>query len=107
MTDKFVKRGTKQVIEKDPGDSLDYVVDFTKFLTPDTDIIASFDVAVTGGLVWDEPSSSHDGQKVTVWLSGGDLTVDGEYASATVRITTTSTPPRVLERTMFFNVLQK
>lgn len=104
-TDKFVKRGKRWIIDKDPDAVLDYVADFTAFLLADTDTIASVQVLTTGGLVAD--SHSHDGQKVTVWLSGGDLTVDGEYASATVRITTVNNPARVEDRTMFFNVVEK
>lgn len=104
-TEKFIKRGSKWVIDKDPDAVLDYVVDFTEFLLPDTDSITSVAVVTTGGLVAD--SYSHDGQKVTVWLSGGDITVDGEYASATVRITTVNNPARIEDRTMYFNIIEK
>lgn len=100
-TDKFVQKGTKWVIDKDPDAVLDYTIDFLKWLAPG-DAIASAIVLVTGGLVVD--SIVFTGTAVVAWLSGGTLTVDGGYASATYRVTTINNPERVDDRTVYFNV---
>lgn len=104
-TDKFRLRGTKWVIDKDPQEVLDYVVDFSRILNPVTDTIATASVTVTGGLVVD--SVVHTSNLVTAWLSAGTITVDGAYASATYRITTVNAPARVIERTVYFDIKQR
>lgn len=104
-TEKFRLRGTKWVIDKDPNAELDYTADFYKFLNPVGDTIVSATVVVTGGLVVD--SIEITPTTVVAWLSGGDVTVDGEYASATFRITTDNVPPRIDDRTLFFNILER
>jgi hypothetical protein len=104
-TEKFKLKGTKYVIEKDPNSVLDYTVDFTDFLDPVNDDIASLTVTATGGLVVD--SSLFTAKTAVAWLSGGTLTVAGDYASATYRITTSNTPPRTEDRTIWFDVKER
>ena len=67
--------------------------------------IASASVLVTGGLVVD--SVVFNASTITAWLSGGNLTVEGAYASATYRFTTVNNPARVDERTVYFNVKER
>jgi hypothetical protein len=105
-TEKFVKLGTKWVIDKDPNDVLDYTLDFANFLAlSGADTITSISTIVTGGLVVD--SSLHTDTEAVVWLSGGNPTVDGDYASLTVRITTVNNPARIVDRTVHFNILER
>lgn len=105
-TEKFVKLGSRWVIDKDPNDVLDYTLDFTDFLAlSGGDTITSVVPTVTGGLVVD--SSLHTATEAIVWLSGGTLTVDGEYASLTVRVTTINSPNRIVDRTVHFNIIEK
>jgi hypothetical protein len=103
--DKFRLKGNKYVIDKDPNSHLDYTLDFSDFLTPVGDSIASVQVFVEGGLVVDLITNTT--LTATAWLSGGDITQDGDYASATFRITTSHNPPRIEDRTVYFNVLQR
>jgi hypothetical protein len=104
--EKFKLKGTKYVIEKDPDSILDYVVDFTDFLTPVEDNIDSVEVVQESGGVSVE-STVIDGKIVTAWVSGGEITVAGAYASATFRITTDNTPPRVEDRTLYFDIKER
>lgn len=104
--EKFKLKGTKYVIEKDPDSILDYVIDFTDFLTPVGDSIDSVEVVDELGGVSVE-STAIDGRIVTAWVSGGDITVAGAYASATFRITTNNTPPRVEDRTLYFDIKER
>ena len=103
--EKFRLRGTKWVIDKDPNAELDYTADFSKFLNPVGDNIVSAEVLVTGGLVVD--SIEITPTTVVAWLSGGTPTVDGEYASATYRIVTDNVPPRIDDRTLYFNIIER
>ena len=103
--EKFTLRGSKYVIDKDPNAVLDYTVDFSKMLVPLEDAITSATVTVTGGLVVD--SVTYTDYTVTAWLSGGTITVEGAYASATFKFTTVNNPARIDERTVFFNVLER
>lgn len=104
-TTKFRLKGSRHVIEKDPDAVLDYTLDFTAFLAPVGDTIAGLELIPTGGLVVDE--SSFTDHTATAWLSGGDLTVEGAYASVTFRITTSNVPPRVEDKTVWFDVKER
>jgi len=102
-TVKFKLKGTKYVIEKDPDSVLDYTIDFTDFLTPVGDDIASVEVVqVSGGVVVD--STVVVGKILTAWISGGTITEAGVYSSATFRITTDNVPARIEDRTIYFDV---
>ena len=88
---------------KDPGDRLDYVVDFCRALAGDTgDTIATLDVVTspnnTGDLIVN--STQVDGDRAILWLSAG---VSGMTYSVTVVVTTNS--GRTLSRTIGLPVL--
>ncbi len=88
---------------KDPGDTLDYVVDFSRALAGDTgDTISTLDVATspnnTGDLIVN--STRVDGDRAVVWLSAG---FSGTTYSVTVVVTTNS--GRTLSRTIGLPVL--
>ncbi len=104
-TDKFIKKGTKVVIKKDPQAVLDYVVSFVDWLALVGDTILSASApTVTGGVVVE--SVTYDSTDVTIWVSGGTvLPPGGGYASVTVRINTTA--GRIDERTIYFKVLER
>lgn len=107
-TEKFVLKGKKHVIDKDPDAELDYVADFTDFLTPVGDTIATAEIVeTTGGITVLSVAPGASGLTAIAWLSGGDTTVNGQYASATFEIVTNNTPPRIEHKTLYFNVLQK
>jgi hypothetical protein len=96
---KFTIVAGKAYIDKDPNAVLDYPIDFTKWLDAVGDSLASHTVTVTGGVVCD--SSSIVGKAVVLWISGGTV---GTRGSATVRVTTNNTPPRIDDRTVYFTI---
>lgn len=79
----------------DPQATLDYSIDFSRWLkaNSETEVIVSCSWSVTAISGDTAPivieSSSSDGLKVTVWVSGG--TVKNKYL-VTAHITTNSTP---------------
>jgi hypothetical protein len=104
--EKFVMKGKKPVIDKDPDAVLDYTVDFSAELLASSDTIASAEVVNVVGVVVD--SVVFDDTTVTAWVSGGTVRLPGQdYASITYRITTVNNPARISDRTVFFNVLEK
>lgn len=56
-----------QTFQKDPNDTLDYVIDWSAWLGTDT--ISSSTFAVPSGL--NKNSDSHTDTTATVWISGG------------------------------------
>lgn len=107
-TEKFVLKGKKHVIDKDPDAELDYTADFTDFLTPVGDTIDTVTIVeTTGGITVLSVAPNLGGLSATAWLTGGDITVNGAYASATFEIVTNNTPPRIEHKTLYFNILQK
>jgi hypothetical protein len=103
--DKFVMKGSKPVIDKDPDAVLDYNLDFTAELDAVNDTIATAVVEVDGVVL---DSVTHTDKVVTAWVSGGTVRLSGEpYASATFRITTVNSPARINDRTVFFDVKEK
>jgi hypothetical protein len=62
---------TLQQISKDPDAILDYVVDWTSWLTPITDTIASVVWVVPTGVT--ETAVLFSNTSATIWLSGGTL----------------------------------
>ena len=93
----------KPTIDKDPGASLDYVMDWTDWLAVINDTIVSA-TAAGSGVVVDSCSVLPGGKCVLIWVSGGVANVTG---NVTIRATTASTPPRIDERTMVFKVKQR
>ena len=67
---------------KDPDAILDWQFDWGPWL-PDGDTIDTHTILADGVTV---DSSTRDGAKVTVWLSGGDV---GKRATVTCRVVTT------------------
>ena len=100
-TFKFVSG--KPTIDKDPGASLDYVMDWTDWLAVVTDTIVSA-TATGSGVVVDSCTVQPGGKAVLVWVSGGVANATG---TVTIQISTASTPPRIDERTMVFKVKQR
>jgi hypothetical protein len=92
----------RQTINKDAGATLDYTFDWTDFLTPIADTIASVTATATGMTLVGGPTFT--GNVVTVWATGG---VVGTPASLTVTITTSSTPPRIEPMTVQFKITPK
>jgi hypothetical protein len=92
----------KATILKDPDAILDYTFDWTQWLaaasvTPDT--IATAVGAVSGAVTAAINSTSHDAQKVTLWVSGGAA---GEKIVLRCRITTAA--GRTDDRTVYLKV---
>ncbi len=88
---------------KDPGDTLDYVVDFSRALAGDTgDTIATLDVATSPNNSGDLAVNSTrvDGDRAVLWLSAG---FSGTTYSVTVVVMTNS--GRTISRTIGLPVL--
>jgi hypothetical protein len=73
-----------QTFTKDPNATLDYVWDWSKWLTPLSDTISAVTFTAETGLT--VGTTSHTGTTATVWLSGG--TADTSY-NVVCHITTT------------------
>ena len=84
---------------KDPGEVLDYQIDWSALLDGDTIDSSTFDV-LSGSVVVD--SSSIDNVTTTVWLSGGTLnetcTVENTIETVIGRIFQQSVRIRIRER---------
>ena len=103
-------RGTWQTVPqplswpvKDPGDTLDYVVDLSRALAGDTgDGIATLDVAISPSNSGDLSLtfSRADGERAILWLTGG---LAGTTYAVTVVVGTQS--GRTLSRTIALPVL--
>lgn len=89
-----IQRFTKQ-----PGETLDYDFDFTKWFGKRTDTIDSYTVAVSSGIT--KVGDTRTGKVIKVVLSGG---TDGQSYLVTVKITTTSTPALVKEHEILVKV---
>lgn len=102
-TETFVVSVGKPTIVKDPNAVLDYTLDWSEWLEPLTDTIASVAVAVTGVTL---DHTTNDGTSVTIWVSGGTV---GTPGSARVRITTVGTGarPRTDDRTVYFKIKER
>jgi hypothetical protein len=84
---------------KDPSDVVDYILDFTQLLQADT--ISTATVTATEVTV---DSSSVSGNKVTIFVSGGN---DGRTGVVTTKIVTTNSTPRTFERSFRIKVEDK
>lgn len=84
--------------DKDPDETLDYTLDWSRWLSTDT--IQASTWAVPDGLT--EDASSHGDDTATVWLSGG--TVGTAY---TLVNTITTTGGRVAERSVSLRIRSK
>lgn len=96
--DSFVKDSKgRLIIDKDPEAVLDYVFDWSQYLSSVADTINEYDVRVTGSCAIDSKTES-DG-KVIAWVSGGTL---NSVDSLTCSITTTG--GRTDERTVYLKI---
>lgn len=102
-TETFVVTANKPTITKDPNAVLDYTLDWSDWLEPASDTIASVAVAVTGVTL---DHTTNNGTSVTIWISGGTVGTRGE---ARVRITTVGTGarPRTDDRTVYFKIKER
>lgn len=103
-TETFVVTAGKPLITKDPNAVLDYTIDWSDWLEPLGDTIASVAIAVAGGITLDH--NTNNGTSVTIWISGGTVGTRGE---ARVRITTVGTGarPRTDDRTVYFKIKER
>ena len=102
-TETFVVSVGKPTIVKDPNAVLDYTLDWTDWLEPLSDTIASVSVAVSGVTL---DHTTNNSTSVTIWISGGTV---GTPGSARVRITTVGTGarPRTDDRTVYFKIKER
>lgn len=88
--------------DKDPNDVLDYVVDWTARLDPDTDTIQSSSWIVPTGITRDTDLVMAGNKKTKIWLSGGTA---GTTYSFVNRIVTTG--GRTMDQTVKIKVKEK
>lgn len=88
--------------KKDPNATVDFKVDWTAWLATVSDAISSVEWVVTGGLVVED--SSFTANTATAFVSGG---TEDETATLTCRITTSSVPPRVDDRTLNIKIISR
>ena len=86
--------------KKDPNATLDYTFDWTPYLTPIVDTIASVDFVTSAGLT--KTSQSNTGTTATAFVSGG---VVDATEKLTCRIVTTG--GRTDERTIDLKILER
>jgi hypothetical protein len=89
-------------IDKDPGATLDYPFDWSDFLTPLADSIASASASAVGVTLVGTPAVS--GNVVTIWAQGGSV---GQAAAITCTITTASAPARIEPMTIQLKITPK
>jgi len=77
---------------KQPGETLDYDIDFTEWFTGRSDAPASYEVVVDTGIT--KVTDSRNGNVVKVVLSGG---TSGVKYKVTVKLTTTAATPLIKE----------
>lgn len=88
--------------KKDPNATLDYTFDWTAYLLPIGDVIASVTWVLTPGLT--KVAQSNSTTSATAFVSGG---VSGSNETLTCRITTSSTPPRVDDRSIILKITDR
>lgn len=89
-----------QMFIKDPGEALDYMVDWSAEMARVSDTISTVAWTVPNGLT--KGASSNTTTTATVWLSAGE---DGQTYDVVCRITTAAA--RIYERTMRIRVRQQ
>ena len=92
-----------KVIDKDPQAELDYSFDWTTWLDAVGDTISSAVVSADNGAEVYE-TDILGGKVVRAWVRGGTL---GAKVSLTCEITTTNTPPRIDDRTVFLKIKER
>ena len=112
VVETFTLVAGKPTIAKDPNATLDYGLNLTRWLLK-TGATAVASVAVTpvsGGMElapepdYPAPEVYDAGRRVRAWLTGG---TPGQKAAVKFRWTTTSVPPHVDERTLYFKIAER
>jgi hypothetical protein len=105
-TTYVVDRG-EAVIEKDPDATLDYAFDWSAWLALNPgDSIASAEFIVD--LTLTVVDQAFDATTATAWISGGTKPISGaNKLRVTCRITTTNTPPRIDDRSIFLKIVER
>lgn len=99
MTAVFKKIGGFQTAPKAPESKLDFVVDWSSWLS-EGETISNTEVTVESGLTMETLTESNG--KVSIWLSGGTL---GERYKVKCKITTTEN--RVEIRTFIVEIVER
>lgn len=95
------------VIDRDTDAQLDYAFDWAAWLALNPgDAIADAEFIVDPSLT--VVQSSFDATTATVWLTGGTKPATGpNKLRVTCRITTTNTPPRIDDRSIFLRIVDR
>ena len=103
--DTYVVQGGKAIIKKDPDAPLDYLFDWTPYLSDISDTIASVSWVLHSSLT--EVSSAFDATHATVWVSGGVAPAlpAANAIPVTCRITTAG--GRTDDRTIFLKIVSR
>lgn len=89
--------------DKDPDAVLDYKFDWSGWLASGETIVSK-EISASDGLSVSSSSITDDDTSVTVWLSGGTA---GVWYDVTCRITTSSSPARIDDRTIQIECKQR
>jgi len=87
---------------KDPDSQMDYDVDFTAWLAPITDTIASVVWVVPTGIT--NVTASNTSQIAKIFLSGGTV---GQKYRIVCRITTAAATPRIKDKSFYVKIKEK
>lgn len=106
-TTYFVDSKGDFVIDRDTDAQLDYSFDWTAWLALNPgDAISAVEFIVDPTLT--VVNQSHDASTATVWLTGGTKPDEGpNKLRVTCRITTTNTPPRIDDRSIFLRIVER
>lgn len=102
--DTYYLKSGKQIIDVDANAQLDFAFNWTKYLALVSDTIASVVFVVDPLLT--KVNQGNDTQHATVWIAP---TADAlaKTLPVTCRITTSSIPPRIDDRTIWLHVVNK
>jgi hypothetical protein len=92
----------RSIIDKDPNATLDYSFDWSAWLTGVDDTIATALPVVSEDLTVEDFEVI--GTVVTIWVSGGTV---GNLATLTCRITTTNSPVRIEDRSVYLKIKER
>lgn len=106
-TTYVVDRQGDFVIDRDTDAQLDYAFDWSAWLALNPgDAIAEAEFIVDPTLTI--VNQSFDATTATVWLTGGTKPTTGpNKLRVTCRITTTNTPPRIDDRSIFLRIVER
>lgn len=105
----IVQPNGRPVILKDPDAELDYMFDWTPYLTDISDTLAGVDFIMDPlDTTLTMVRSAFDSMHATVWVSGGTAPTDANtpnQRSVTCRITTTG--GRIDDRSVFLKIVER